>query len=458
VTSRKKLSARAFGAIFILGACVEVGATPYQFNSASGTPPQVSDQQMPEGLTSPVGESIWSQDLLTGNWGGWRDQIGYKGLSFSVNYQAEVFGNPVGGIKQGVISDGLFNLAVDLDLERVTNGIWKDALIHSNALYIYGQGLSANYVGDFSNTSNIAGPQSIRLQELWFQQSLWQKRASIRVGMLAADTEFFTSNSSALFLNGTFGAFNLIGQNFPGAPVYPLSRPGVRAYLAPTSNFYIKGAIFGMDSALDPGGNDLYGTDFNINLSDGLLWIFEAGYLVNQSPNDRGLQGTYKIGTFFQNGNFTTWHSQAEAALGVGGLSSRSTEFAIYAVADQQIYQRGDQTISVFARGGFGPPKYSFIDGYFDAGADFTGFVPNRPLDVGGLAIAYSAVSRSFSDAQILQGNPPYTEEIVLEATYQAHVAAWWNIQPDIQFILNPSGAAGSHNALVLGVRTSINF
>ena len=89
-------------------------------------------------------------------------------------------------------------------------------------------------------------------------------------------------------------------------------------------------------------------------------------------------------------------------------------------------------------------------------GADFTRFVPN-PLDIAGLAIAYSAANRNFSDAQILQGGPPYTEEIVLEATYRAHVA-WWNIQPDIEFILNPSGTAGSYNALVIGVRTSITF
>jgi carbohydrate-selective porin OprB len=45
-----------------------------------------------------------------------------------------------------------------------------------------------------------------------------------------------------------------------------------------------------------------------------------------------------------------------------------------------------------------------------------------------------------------------------IEVTYQVHVTPWCNIQPDLQYIINPSGVVGSHNALVLGLRTSINF
>jgi porin len=357
-------------------------------------------------------------------------------------------------MKQGAISDGAFNFIANLDLERITGGFWNGASIQANALYIYGPGLSENYVGDFSNTSNLSGPQSVRLQELWFQQLFWRDRASLRFGMLAADTEFFTSTSSALFLNGTFGAFNLIGQNFPGAPVYPLSRPGVRFYIQPTSNFFVRAAVFGMDSNLDPSGNDLHGTDFKMN---GSLWMFETGYLLNQSPNDRGLQGTYKIGTFFQNG-FTSWQSQANQALGIGGLSNGSTQVAVYGVADQQIYSREDRAISAFARGGFAPAQYSFVDGYLDAGFNFTGFVPNRPQDIAGIAIAYSPVSSDFSNAQILQGGSAYSKETVIEATYQIHLTPWCNIQPDVQYIITPSGQVGSPNALVVGIRSSINF
>jgi porin len=409
----------------------------------------------PEGLAGPE-DTFWNRDTLTGDWGGLRSELANKGFKITPIYTGEIFGN-TGGAKQGAISDGLFNLALDVDLERVT-GFWKDATFHANALYIYGPSLSEQYVGDFSNTSNIAGYNSVRLQELWVEQGLWDKRISIRAGVLAADTEFFTSDSACLFLNGTFGAFTLIGSNFSNAPVYPVASPGVRFNIAPTSNFYFKAAVFGMNSTLDPAANNKNGTRFDIEASDGAMFIFELGYLVNQSPGDKGLNGTYKLGSIIQHGNYTTWQSQAADALGTGSLSPHGTNYAVYAVADQQIYVRGGQAVSAFARGGFAPSRYSFVDRYFDAGLNFTGFVPGRASDVAGIAVAYSSVSGDFSDAEVLQGNPKSTGETVIEATYKVNIAPWWSVQPDVQYIVNPSGVQGSENAFVVGLRTTVAF
>jgi porin len=442
-------------------------AAPYTFTSPFAPNPnnpnagqansgaQTLTPNEPEGLTGPQ-NSFWRRDTLTGDWDDFRNQLLYKGIAITPIYQGEVFGN-WGGAKRGAIYDGVFNVALDLDLERIT-GFWKDAVIHANAMDIFGPSLSQRYVGDFSNTSNLAGSNTIRLQEAWIDQGFWDKRASLRAGLLAADTEFFTSESAALFLNGTFGAFTLIGSNFTNAPVYPLASPGVRIFVQPTSKFYFRAAVIGMDAGADPEGNNAHGTHFHINPSDGALMLYEAGWLVNQSPNDRGLVGTYKIGSIIQHGNYPTWDSQARAALGTGELSKTGTNYAFYLVADQEIYKHGGATISAFFRGGFAPSSYSFVDGYFDAGLNFSGFVPHRPLDVGGIAIARSAISKRFSDADVLQGNLPDTSETVIEATYKVNVAPWLSIQPDAQYIVNPSGVKGSRNAFVLGLRTTIAF
>jgi porin len=48
--------------------------------------------------------------------------------------------------------------------------------------------------------------------------------------------------------------------------------------------------------------------------------------------------------------------------------------------------------------------------------------------------------------------------------TYKAQLASWWVLQPDMQYIINPGGGVlnldGSlrGNALVIGVRTTLNF
>jgi porin len=47
---------------------------------------------------------------------------------------------------------------------------------------------------------------------------------------------------------------------------------------------------------------------------------------------------------------------------------------------------------------------------------------------------------------------------MVLEATYQAELAPWMTIQPDIQYIINPGGQSSIDNALVIGCRASILF
>jgi len=272
--------------------------------------------------------------------------------------------------------------------------------------------------------------------------------------MLAVDTEFFASQGASLFLNGTFGAFTLFGSNFIDAPVYPEAAPGVRIDVMPVSFLDFKAAV------LAPSGNELYshGTDFDIVKRDGALFVLEASYLLNQSPNDRGLIGTYRLGAFIQRGGYSTWGSQAQIALGNTATLDFGTNYAVYAVADQELFKNGEYTVEAFARGGFAPASLSFVENYFDAGFNFTGFVHNRPLDVAGIAIARSGVSNQYSDSQVLQGSPGSTSETVIEATYKVQLAPWWSIQPDLQYIIKPSGVVGSQNAFVAGIRTSIAF
>ena len=264
--------------------------TPQQANSSppgQAAPNTAEQSGMPvlpteAPLTSPAGLngqalSLWHQQYLTGDWNGFRDEMLNDGVAISPTWIGEVFGNPSGGMKQGVISDGLFNVALDLDLDRMTHGAIDDTLIHANALYIYGPGLSARDVGDFSNTSNIAYYNSLRLQELWIQKSFWEKRFLVKLGNIAVDNSYFQSSSASLFINGTFGAFTFIGSNVPNAPVYPLASPGMTLQFLPTSHFYAMAGVYGLDNFEDPTVNDQAGTHFALNSDSGMLIMSEIG-------------------------------------------------------------------------------------------------------------------------------------------------------------------------------------
>jgi porin len=408
----------------------------------------------PEGLNT-LPEKIWERPLLLGDLNDLRNQIMYHGLTVSPTLIAEVMGNVSGGMRQGVIFDGVLNLGVDIDLERLTNW-WAGGSIHANGLWIFGPSLSAQYVGDISNTSNISGFNTIRLQELWFEQSFWQQRGSLRIGMLAADAEFFASEYASLFLSGTFGAFTLVANNLPNPPVYPVAAPGVRLAIQPISKFYFQAGIYDGDALSQEQNN--HGVDFRLSTTDGTLIFSEIGFLLNQSAGDRGLKGTYKLGSFVHTGRFDTWSSQAQAALGAGSLQSAGADYGIYGVTDQELLESGARSVAMFLRGGGAPPDVNFVDWYVDVGFVFKGFIPGRSDDTAGIAVAYSSISQDFSNAQVLQGSPSFSSETVLEATYNFAIAPWWTVQPDFQYIWTPSAQNGSDNAAVFGIRTVVTF
>jgi porin len=400
--------------------------------------------QMPEGLTQEP-ETFWHRNTLFGDPWGFRNTMDNYGFQFTPTYTGEVMGNPSGGMKQGTVYDSVVNLPLTVYLDKLVNW-WDGGTIHANALWIAGNSLSSDYVGDIGNTSNIAGYDTIRLQEFWFQQTFWKMRASLKIGLIAADAEFFTSDTSSLFINGTFGAFTLVGANLPNPPVYPMATPAVRFLVQPIPQFYFQSGIYYGNTGAQ--NENKSGLNFDFGSHAGALVFSEVGYLYNQAANDRGLVGTYKLGSFVHTADFTDWQSgQGEGA-----------DYGLYGVADQEIYRSGGKSISFFTRGGGAPADVNTINWYVDGGFNFSGFVPGRFLDTAGVAVACSSFSRDYSDAQVASGSKPYTAETVLEATYKIQVSPWWTVQPDFQYIFTPSGEQGSRNATVLGLRTSVVF
>jgi len=424
-------------------------------------PPASPGGQVPAGnppAPSTPPTTFWTQNYATGNWGGARDQLKNDGISFTPVYTAEVFGNPSGGARQGVITDGLLNTALDIDFDPLTRGAVKDLTFHANALYIYGPSLSGRYVGDFSNTSNISAFNTLRLDELWVQKLFWEKKLSLKAGNMAVDNEFFQSNSASLFVNGTFGAFTFLANNVANAPVYPVASPGIRLQYLPTAQTYVMAGVYGLDDTSNQATNNQNGIRFALNGSSGMLIMSEAGFLLNQGPQDKGLQGTYRIGSFVDTGDHTTFLSQAAFAQGTGSLEGTGANYGVYGVLDQQIYAANDRIISYFVRSGGAPSNTNFVDYYIESGFNFTGFIPGRGSDVGGIAMARSHVSDDYGIAQSREGNPSSSAETVVEATYKVQLAPWWSLQPDLQYIITPSGVEGSPNATVLGLRTTVAF
>ena len=88
---------------------------------------------------------------------------------------------------------------------------------------------------------------------------------------------------------------------------------------------------------------------------------------------------------------------------------------------------------------------------------------------LGFLAQVSSGASSYDRDLQLYEPSvytPVRSAETFVEATYQVQVLPWWQVQPDIQYVVNPGGGLANpndptqklKNEFVIGLRTNITF
>jgi porin len=124
------------------------------------------------------------------------------GIKFAATYIGETQGNLSGGLQRGVIYGGRLNLATDVDLQKLAQ---LEALtFHANVFRIHGDGLSRSNLQNLMTVSGIEALPSTRLYEIWFERK-WGDKLALRVGQLAADTEFMNAKYTDVFTNAEQG-------------------------------------------------------------------------------------------------------------------------------------------------------------------------------------------------------------------------------------------------------------
>jgi porin len=429
-------------------------------------------------------EGLFEREKLTGDWGGARSRLQDAGIDFGVTDVAETLSNPTGGIRQLGIYQGLLTLSLNLDLEKLAR--WPGASFYTDGYQISGRGLSRNAIGNLLAVSTIEALPSTRLHDLWLQQELLERQASLRVGQIALDDEFYRSQYSALFINSTFGCPDLLSTDLPsGGPCYPFAVPGARLRTAPTTDLTFSAAAFNGNPAPpgpgDPQVRNPSGTNFLIG-EGGSLIVTEMAYSFDPEPISSLLLSDVRLGGWYHTADFpdlrrdNLGHSLADpTSSGIPAI--HQGDFGLYLIFDKMLWRRPDtatQGLAAFLRIGYAPPNRNLISFEVDAGLTFKGLFPGRELDVLGVAASYArignAVSRLDRDAVLFTSieRPIRDYEAVLEVTYEARVTPWWIMQPDLQFAFRPGGHAAVPlptptgqpipNALVLGLRSTITF
>jgi porin len=427
-------------------------------------------------------KSIWERDKLTGDWGGVRTALEKKGVDVSIAYIGETLSILSGGLRRGTSYEGRLDVTINTDLEKLVGWTGAKTQIRVFQIHDVNNRDAMDFTGSIADPSNIDATPTTRLFTAWFQQD-FGKFASLRFGQLAADDEFLVSTTAGGLIGGTFGWPAWTAANLPsGGPAYPLATPGVRLQVNPIENVSLLAAVFAGDPAGancvgNPQACNRYGTTFS--LDGGAFWIGEAQYQVNQEKDAKGLAAAYKIGAWYHSGNFLDQRFGIDAT---GALASLATapplplyhrgNWGVYGLIDQMLWRGKEASTSVFVRAGASPSDRNLVSWYIDGGIGFKGLIPGRADDTLTFGVAHSRISRDAAaldqDTLALIG-PPFpirNAETVFELSYAFQVTPWWVVQPDLQYIVRPSGnvpdpsnpTSTIGNAFIAGVRTAITF
>jgi porin len=148
-------------------------------------------------------------------------------------------------------------------------------------------------------------------------------------------------------------------------------------------------------------------------------------------------------------------------------------DYSIYGVVDQMLWQSEEddsRILSGFMRA-MGTPETdrNLVVFSINAGLNLKDPLPGRADDTFGVAVEFAHVSgqrRELDNDFTMFGvyTPAQSTETVLEVTYQYQVTPWWQLQPDFQYVFNPSGGIVNpdiptqkiRNEAVIGLRTNI--
>lgn len=435
-------------------------------------------------------EGIDRSSALLGDMWGLRSDLSRYGISLALLETSELLGNVTGGTQKGFAYDGLTQLVLQLDTNRSFGHYGGTANI--SFLNLHGNNLSTNNLQALQTASGIEGDPSTRLWELWYDQKLLDEdRLSVRLGQQSLDQEFMVSSNALNFVNTMFGWPMLPSADMPsGGPAYPLSALGLRINARPVDGINILAGVFNGDPVKNNDGSDSqqqnnHGTNFPLN--GGRLYIVEAqlaypalGSMVEPGQS-QSLGYTYKIGAWYNTNQFS------DMALDTSGLSLADTSsngnplehqgnYAVYAVGDQLVWRDAkdpNRTLAVFGRVMGTPLKdRNLIDFSVNLGALMHSPFKNRPADTLGIGFGYAHVSNQVSaldqSTVAFSGTamPIRSSEKFIELTYQYQLKPWIQIQPDIQYILNPGGGLSNpnhpntsiQNEWIIGARTNISF
>ncbi|MCF6178497.1 MAG: carbohydrate porin, partial [Geopsychrobacter sp.] len=265
---------------------------------------------------------------------------------------------------------------------------------------------------------------------------------SVLFGLHDFTSEFDALEYGGLFINSSFGISPDISQNGPS--IFPSAALGLRAK-AESKHTYIMGAIY--DGVPDDSG-DAPRTRVALKEQDGIFAALELGL----KEDDPDKADYYKLA-------FGVWVHTAEVENFNGQVHNYNRGF--YLIGEKMLYaeKAEGQGLGAFIQLGLADKDLNQITTYWGFGLHYTGLINGHNKDILGLAVAQALIGEEFlAYSKDVLGVDVEHSETAIELTYRSEISPSLTLQPDIQYIINPSMDSAIDNALQLGIRLELTF
>ena len=358
-------------------------------------------------------------------------------IQLSASYVADLVGVVDGGLaERGRFLDNL-NLVVDADLERVMG--WRGASAHFDVLNNSGA-MPNDDAGTLQGVDNIEVPsRRLRLFEAWIEQSFGD--SSLRLGLYDLNSEFYANESAGYLIAPAFGIGSEIAATGPNGPsIFPSTALAARFHTQFANGLFARAAIINANAGVlgDPGGVD-------ISFDEGALLVAEAG-----------VEGERKLA-------FGVWgYSQRQDDIrdvdSFGDPIHRDAHGA-YMIYEQPLNDAdGARATHAFLRAGISDGDTTPFAGGWQAGLLVERIFDGRPDSIFSVGINQGVLSDGYRQNQIDLGAAMETSELQVEITYSDRLCPNLTIQPDLQWVRRPSGDRAIKDALVAGLRVSVEL
>jgi porin len=364
------------------------------------------------------------------------------GITFSGEYQIE--GSTVfdGGIKEDSSYRNILTTDLSLDLDKMIGLPGGTAFIQY--LHVGAEHGGTADSGDIQVYSNIENSETLDvIYELWYEQVLFDDFFRVKVGKVDVNTEFNYVDAAGNFSNSSAG-FDPTIFTFPS---YPNPTTSVNAFVtlnkAENLEFVIGYGFYDGAASADgiSLGNRGPSSFFNDDLSDDYFHIVEGSLTWNKF----GRMGPGRMAV-------TGWHHTGEFDKFSGGKEKGVEGFNL--TIEQQVLnyrESGDHGLYLFAQYGLSDYEVSAIGQHIGFGLVSEGTFRFRGSDSMGVYFSYVDLSDEAGAGFV-------DDEFVIDAYYRIGVCENFFVQPELQYIVNPSGSNTVDDAIVGSIRAGVSF